>query len=562
MKSCQTKEFVTSNMASDTKFLSIKSLIIWVVMAITSLSLILSSGVNLYSQISTYRQSLQENVLIYSEIIGQRALDFIINDEGLVEEQNLKALAASKIIENVHIYKIINQDTIDFFASYNKEGIAPVRAKFDQVEALAQSKMTGSVIEIIRPIRKDKEVLGYVYLRVSAEALENQITQSIMITISVLLICLLICFFFTLKLQSAITAPINVLVKLVQRITRQRDYSSRAELYGIKEIDILGGAFNNMLQRTQEHMERQTEAESEQVKLNLSLEEKVQQRTMALKEANNELIQTLEKLHQFQRQMVQNEKMASLGDMVAGVAHEVNTPIGLGVTASTMMLDRLSDMRRAFEDKTLKASSLSKFIAEGEENLNIIYRNLNRAAELISSFKQVAVDQSSENNRVFAFAKLMDEILMSMRPKLKKINHQINVNCADNLVIESKAGPINQIMINLIMNSIIHGFEDVDKGQIDITIESVDNNKVSIEFKDNGKGIPEHLRKRIFDPFVTTKRGQGGSGLGMHLVYNLVTQALNGSISIVSEQGQGVQFRILFPVKMVDINKVHADSFM
>ena len=562
MDSCQFKEYVTSNMASNTKILSIKSLIIWVVMAITSLSLILSSSVNLYSQISTYRQSLQENLLIFSDMIGQSALKSMVSDEGLVEEQNLMALAASKIIENVHIYKIMNQKTTNFFASYNKEGIAPVKAKFDQIEALLKPRITGGVIEIIRPIRNNEDVLGYVYLRASTETLENLITQSIMVTVSVLLICLLICFFFTLKLQSTITAPINVLVKLVQRISRQRDYSSRTEMHGIKELDILGGAFNNMLQRTQEHMERQTEAESEQVKLNFSLEEKVQQRTMALKEANNELIQTLEKLHQFQRQMVQNEKMASLGDMVAGVAHEVNTPIGLGVTASTMMLDRLSDMRKAFEEKTLKASSLSKFINESEENLNIIYRNLNRAAELISSFKQVAVDQSSENNRVFSFAKLMDEILMSMRPKLKKVNHLINVNCADNLVVESKAGPINQIMINLIMNSIIHGFEDVNKGQIDITIESVDDTKVSIEFKDNGKGIPEHLRKRIFDPFVTTKRGQGGSGLGMHLVYNLVTQALKGSISIISEEGKGVQFRILFPVKMVDINKFHNSSIM
>jgi signal transduction histidine kinase len=557
-----TKEYVTNNMSSDTKFISIKSLIIWVVMAITSLSLILSSGVNLYSQISTYRQSLQEDVVIFADMIGRGALDPMLRDEGVVEERNLKTLAASELIENVHIYKIFDQNTPNFFASYNKEGIAPVKAKLDQVNALTQPKITGSVIEIIRPISNDNEVVGYVYLRASADILESLIAQSIMTTVSVLLICLLICFFLTLKLQSAITAPINTLVKLVQRISRQRDYSSRAEQYGIKELDILGEAFNNMLQRTQEHMERQTEAESEQVKLNLSLEEKVQQRTMALKEANNELIQTLEKLHQFQRQMVQNEKMASLGDMVAGVAHEVNTPIGLGVTASTMMLDRLSDMRNAFEDKTLKASSLAKFIAESEENLNIIYRNLNRAAELISSFKQVAVDQSSENNRVFYFSKLMDEILMSMRPKLKKVKHQINVSCADNLVVESKAGPINQIMINLIMNSIIHGFEGVDKGQIDINIESVDGAKVSIEFKDNGKGIPEHLRKRIFDPFVTTKRGQGGSGLGMHLVYNLVTQGLNGSISVISKEGEGVQFRILFPVKKVDIDKVQGGSFV
>jgi signal transduction histidine kinase len=549
-------------MASDNKFLSIKSLIIWVVMAITTLSLILSSGVNLYSQISTYQQSLQKDVVIFAEMIGRGAIDPMIRDDGLAEEQNLKTLAASEMIENVHIYKITDQAPPDFFSSYNKEGIAPVNAKFDQVNELNDPKMTGSVIEVIRPIKNDEELLGYVYLRASVDVLDNLISQSIITTVTVLLICLIICFVLTLKLQSAITAPINVLVKLVQRISRQKDYSSRAEMHGIKELDILGEAFNNMLQRTQEHMERQTTAEAEQVKLNLSLEGKVQQRTMALKEANNELIQTLEKLHQFQRQMVQNEKMASLGDMVAGVAHEVNTPIGLGVTASTMMLDRLSDMRKSFEEKTLKASSLSKFIAEGEENLNIIYRNLNRAAELISSFKQVAVDQSSENNRVFSFSKLMDEILMSMRPKLKKVNHQINVHCADNLVVESKAGPINQIMINLIMNSIIHGFEDIDKGQIDITIEFIDNTKISIEFADNGKGIPEHLRKRIFDPFVTTKRGQGGSGLGMHLVFNLVTQALNGSISVVSEVDQGVQFRILFPVKKVDIDKAQGSSFI
>ncbi|WP_339725408.1 HAMP domain-containing sensor histidine kinase [uncultured Paraglaciecola sp.] len=549
-------------MASDTKFLSIKSLIIWVVMAITSLSLIFSSGVNLYSQISTYRQSLEDNVVIYSEMIGRDSMDSLIKDEGLLEEENLKILSASELIENVHIYRIMDDQTIKFFASYNKEGIAPVKAKFDQVDQLYQPKMAAGVMEIIRPIRNEKQVVGYLYLRASADGLQKLTSNSIILTVSVLLACLLVCFLFTIKLQRAITAPINVLVKLVQRISRQKDYSSRAELNGIKELDILGEAFNNMLQRTQEHMQRQTIAEAEQAKLNTSLEGKVKQRTNALKEANSELIQTLEKLHQFQRQMVQNEKMASLGDMVAGVAHEVNTPIGLGVTASTMMLDRLSDMRKAFEDKTLKASSLSKFIAEGEENLNIIYRNLNRAAELISSFKQVAVDQSSENNRVFSFAKLMEEILMSMRPKLKKVKHQINVNCADNLVVESKAGPINQIIINLIMNSIIHGFEDMDKGQIDINIQAIGDTKVSIEFKDNGKGIPEHLRKRIFDPFVTTKRGQGGSGLGMHLVYNLVTQALNGSISIVSEEGEGVQFKILFPVKKVTHDKVHVGSFL
>jgi signal transduction histidine kinase len=545
---------ISSGMAHSSKFLSIKSLIIWVVMAITSLSLIVVSSINLFSQINSYKNDLISDVTVLAELIGQSAIRAIDADQSEELESNIKVLAAASIIENVHLYKILENGERSFFASYNKKGIAPVRAILEQSEKLASVSITGNLAEIISPIyRSEKnELVGYIYLRASAEALEEHISESILLTLAVLFICVAVCFFLTLKLQSAITTPIQNLVHLVQRITRQKDFSNRADLNGIKELDILIDAFNGMLERTQGHMQRQADAENEYRSLNVNLEEKVNQRTLALKDANSELIQTLEKLHQFQRQMVQNEKMASLGDMVAGVAHEVNTPIGLGVTASTMMLDRLVDLRKAFEDKTLKASALSKFIAESEENLNIIYRNLNRAAELISSFKQVAVDQTSENNRIFCFSKLMDEILMSMRPKLKRVQHEIKVHCADELYIESKAGPINQIMINLIMNSIIHGFEFIEKGVIDINIAMLDDKKIAITFKDNGKGIPEQLRKRIFDPFVTTKRGQGGSGLGMHLVYNLVTQALNGSISVQSENNKGVEFKIIFPVKRID----------
>jgi signal transduction histidine kinase len=548
-------------MSANNKSLSIKSLIIWVVMAITSLSLIITSSINLFNQISTYRQELKNEVQVYAEFIGRSAIGAIRQDNSIAEEENLVSLAASPVIENVHIYKAIDDQPLEFFASYNKAGIAPVTAKYDQIEQLNEPTLVGSAVEIIWPITSNAKILGYVYLRSSADTLERLVAKSIMITVGVLLISLLICFLLTLKLQRAITTPIQSLVKLVQRISRQKDFSNRAQPSGVKELDILGESFNGMLDKTQEHMQRQADAENEYRSLNASLEEKVNQRTLALKEANNELIQTLEKLHQFQRQMVQNEKMAFLGDMVAGVAHEVNTPIGLGVTASTMMLDRLNSMKIAFEDKSLKASSLSKFIEEGQENLNIIYRNLNRAAELVSSFKQVAVDQSSENNRVFSFTKLMDEILMSMRPKLKKVPHIINVHCPDDLYIESKAGPINQIMINLIMNSIIHGFEFIEKGNIDIEVSMVNANKLSLVYKDDGKGIAEGLRKRIFDPFVTTKRGQGGSGLGMHLVYNLVTQALNGSISIESQEGHGVEFTILFPIKKVAPEDLPKDVF-
>jgi signal transduction histidine kinase len=539
-------------MSTNTNFLSIKSLIVWGVMGITSLSLILTSSVTLYNQIETYRLELLEDVRMFSEIVSHGTVNELKNDDGFTAENELRRISASELIENVHIYTIGEDQTLVFFASYNKSGIAPVRPKFDEIQTLNKPKIVASTVEIIRPIEEDGTLLGYVYLRASTEIMEGLIARSIAITLGILLISLILCLLLTLKLQSTITKPIQALIKLVQRVSRQKDFSRRAENYGIKELDILGNAFNSMLVRTQEQIQRQVDAEEDSRKLNINLEEKVAQRTLALKEANSELIQTLEKLHQFQRQMVQNEKMASLGDMVAGVAHEVNTPIGLGVTASTMMLDRLTEIKKQFEEKTLKASSLAKFIQEGQENLNIIYRNLNRAADLISSFKQVAVDQSSESNRIFSFTKLMNEILLSMRPKLKKVKHEIKLDCPDDLYIESKAGPINQIMINLIMNSIIHGFEFIDKGTINISVRMLGTNKIEIIFKDNGKGLAQNLHKRIFDPFVTTKRGQGGSGLGMHLVYNLITQALNGSISISSEEEQGVEFTIIFPVKKVE----------
>lgn len=544
----------SSGMTNKTKFLSIKSLIIWVVMAITTLSLIVASSINLYSQINSYKETLISDIQVMAALISNASVADIQNDAGDALESQLQVLAAVNFIENAHIYRLLENGEPAFFASYNKTGIAPVKSRAEQSEELADVIITGNLAEVIKPIYENEtgKLIGYIYLRASAEEVDEHISESIIQTLFVLIACVVVCFILTLRLQRAITHPIKNLVVLVQRITRQKDFSNRAELNGIKELDILIEAFNGMLERTQGHIQRQADAENEYRTLNVSLEEKVNHRTLALKEANAELIQTLEKLHQFQRQMVQNEKMASLGDMVAGVAHEVNTPIGLGVTASTMMLDRLVDLRKAFEDKTLKASSLAKFIAESEENLNIIYRNLNRAAELISSFKQVAVDQTSENNRIFCFSKLMDEILMSMRPKLKRVEHEIKIHCDDSLYIESKAGPINQIMINLIMNSIIHGFEFIEHGIIDINIEMQDEKKICITFKDNGKGIPEPLRKRIFDPFVTTKRGQGGSGLGMHLVYNLVTQALNGSISVQSENDKGVEFKIIFPVKRVD----------
>jgi signal transduction histidine kinase len=243
--------------------------------------------------------------------------------------------------------------------------------------------------------------------------------------------------------------------------------------------------------------------------------------------------------------------MASLGDMVAGVAHEVNTPVGLGVTSSSLLYDRLVEIKKAFENKTLKSSQLKRFLDEGEENINIIMRNLKRAADLITSFKQVAVDQSSSEERTFNLKTLLNEVIQTLAPELRNTTYQITIECPDDLVISTKPGPLNQILVNLIMNSVIHGFDKREKGNILIQINTLAN-QIHLHYQDDGVGISPEIKSKIFEPFITTKRGSGGSGLGMHLVYNLVTQALNGSISFDRELTQGVVFDIYFPYTKIN----------
>ena len=534
--------------------LSIRSLFLWVVMSITCLSLLVLSGLAIHMQIKTYRHELESNAIMLAKLIASSSAPYLYDDTEERLEIALGNLAAANQVLNAHVYKVDRStSTPDYFASFNKQGQLLTGGNENQLQVVEMAPVLsdkGRYLELSTKVYDSESniQLGWVYLRVSAENFNALVGRSIFLNVFVVIALLIISFMFAVRMQRKVTGPVEKISNFLQKTSRHRDYSARAEGYDVRELDMLADALNILLLRMQEYVQKQRQSEEQHRKLNASLEDMVNSRTVALKDANQELIQTLEKLHQFQRQIVQNEKMASLGDMVAGVAHEVNTPIGLGVTASTMMLDRLAVIQKDFENKTLKASAMKRFIDESNENLNIIYRNLNRAAELISSFKQVAVDQSSESSRSFCVEQLVNEILLSLQPRLKKLKHKINVDCDPTLIVDTKAGPINQILINLIMNSVIHGFEHIDSGTINISAELVNKSKLKIVYTDDGKGIPPEIRKRIFDPFVTTKRGQGGSGLGMHLVYNLVTQALNGSISLTSEEGNGVEFVIIFPV--------------
>ncbi len=539
--------------------LSIRNILLWLVLSISGGALLISSVVSNYTQHSRMKDQLEGEVRAIADMIAAASLptlsviplDF---EQKAAQTDTLNLLLSSlknyNDVLNAHIYSINETPTPEMVALYTKSSTTAVESKINDMARYYTARFDGDVFEIIRPINAENQTYGYVYVRTTAEAYNAFVSYSVTVQIATLLLIVIVAFLVAYRFGHVLSSPVQDMVLVLQGVARSRDYASRAEHCDVREYNILIDAINVLLARMQEYVVKQQQSEQQHQELNSRLEEEVGQRTVALKEANTELIQTLEKLHQFQRQIVENEKMASLGDMVAGVAHEVNTPIGLGITASTMMLDRLVVLDQQFSDKTLKASSMKRFIEEGRENLNIIYRNLNRAADLISSFKQVAVDQSSEEARDINVKQLIEETLMSLRPRLKKVTHTIHIECNESLNVVSKAGPINQILINLIMNSLIHAFEGVENGQIDIIAALTDDKKLKIIYRDNGSGIPNSIKKRIFDPFVTTKRGQGGSGLGMHLVFNLVTQALDGNIKLESEPDKGVEFTLSFPVSV------------
>lgn len=263
-----------------------------------------------------------------------------------------------------------------------------------------------------------------------------------------------------------------------------------------------------------------------------------------------ELQDSLDRLKLAQNQLVEAEKMASLGSLVAGIAHEINTPVGIGVTAASYLDNKTKQFSEIYKSGELTKSKFEDFIETAQESSQMILANMQRAASLINSFKKVAVDQSSEEIRTFVLCEYIDEILLSLNSKFKNTNYRINVQCPKEITLTSYPGAISQILTNLLMNSLIHGFEGVDSGEIKIDI-SERMGEIQLIYKDTGIGIKsEHIAK-IFDPFFTTKRGQGGSGLGMNILYNLVTQTLEGSVSCESEEGMGTKFIISFPGKKI-----------
>jgi signal transduction histidine kinase/HAMP domain-containing protein len=257
----------------------------------------------------------------------------------------------------------------------------------------------------------------------------------------------------------------------------------------------------------------------------------------------------LAELRNAQRSLIEAEKLAALGSLVAGVAHEVNNPVGISLTVASSFARRCEIFAKEVREGAVRRSRLDEFIEGSRDAAHQLVANLQRAGELIQSFKQVAVDRSHAERRVFDLRESTDQIIVSLRPGLKSTPVTLAVTIPENITMDSYPGPYGQVLTNLVLNAVAHGFADGRSGTIVIRARQPDTHHVEITFMDDGAGMNEDVQRRVFDPFFTTRRSQGGTGLGLHIVYNLVTRQLGGRIILQSAPGTGTTFKITLPIR-------------
>jgi len=423
------------------------------------------------------------------------------------------------------------------------------------------------LVSIEKDIIHHDRVIGTIELSMTKYFISQEEMRSIQKEFLEMIIVIVLLMIVLMIVVRRITRPLTDLKQALHLVATSNEIQT-IEISSNDEVGQLAASFNQMSQDI-------FEARAAIHKLNEELEEKVENRTSELNQMNEELSEsltiiektkqelltsnddlsrTLKELQEVQELLIESGKMALLGELVAGVAHEINTPVGVSLTMSSYIEAQVRQLSSKIKSNNLSKQDFLESFEKLEESSSLIVRNLLRAGELISSFKQVAVDQTSHSIRRFNFHDYINETLLNLKSHYKHRNIEIINNCPDDLEIVSYPGAYAQIFTNLIMNSLIHAFDEDDNGLIEIIVQ-VSDEKLDVLFKDDGKGISPENIKKVFNPFYTTKRGQGGTGLGLNITYNIAFNVLKGSILCQSVLGEGTSFVMNLPLHHPDIDE-------
>lgn len=505
----------------------------------------------IFNTLSSYNQkmdSFKADAKLQARLIADSALAplMFLDKEGL--QENLNALKKYESIDKAIILDIENK----LFVGYGKTGIGYlVDQNISEGWFLYEGELPipyiSSSFVIKEPIELDGIRYGVLYLEKSTQELNKFIIKSILHMSIFSFVLFIVMGIFIYSLANKLINPILNLSRELSDLSVSNDYSVRLKYNAKNEIAQLYNSFNRLFESIQAYQlsrdEALTQAKSYHEHLeNLTneLEERVAMRT-------NELQSSLDTLKKTQNQLIQSEKMASLGALVSGVAHEVNTPLGNAVTGSTIIKKEAQALNLALRDGSLKKSTLESSLECIEQTSKLLYNSVNSAADLIKSFKRISVDQSIEDKREFDLVEYVGEVFLAFHNKLKHIPVEVEIISPQRVIITSYPGVFAQILNNFIQNSIMHGFEKkTGSAKIILQITELEDS-FELIYSDNGIGMDEELRAKAFDPFVTTKRNAGGTGLGLNIVYNLVNQKLKGSLNLETAVGKGVKFTITIP---------------
>ncbi|MFG6463839.1 sensor histidine kinase [Roseateles sp. DXS20W] len=342
-------------------------------------------------------------------------------------------------------------------------------------------------------------------------------------------------------LQRYVLRPMTALTGAAEALAAGR-LEQPLQVSGADEIARVGVAMERMRQALLSAFEALRQH-------NLNLEETVAVRTAELTASNAELSEALETLQAAQRELVESEKLASLGRLVAGVAHELNTPLGNALTVVSTLDDRYKQLEAMLAGAVqLRRSTLEELARDTRRAQDILQRNVQKAADLVRDFKQVAIDQTADLRRDFDLGKVVEDVLVMVEPSFKKTPFVIDTQLCHGLMMNSYPGALGQVLTNLLMNALLHGFEGAERGRVTVHCARLGDDEAELTVTDDGRGMDESVRRRIFDPFFTTKLGTGGSGLGMHIVHSIVTNVLGGQIEVKSSPGQGTQMLMRLPL--------------
>lgn len=400
------------------------------------------------------------------------------------------------------------------------------------------------------------EIQGQGWKIVVYQSLSDYILPTLLILMVMMIVFVLLIIFvnwMNYRSLNSITEDLNLLeVQAIEISVGNYDFKPIKSKY--VEIETLSQSFKILIDNIRIR-ENDIETQNQRIlSLNESLERQVKDRTYQLENTNNELSDAYKNLKEAQNLIVQNEKLGALGQMISGMAHEMNTPIGNAYTASTFIRGISKDLSVKVHSNTVKRVEFLEIVDEIENGSDIIYRNLQIASDLIANFKQISADHQTMECRQFNLYEILKNIVVTFGIDLRNANVKIEFLCDEDLVMFSYPGAVVHVVSNLIRNALVHGFEGIGEGHIRIEVFEF-SDTISVMIQDDGVGMSEQVQSQIYDPFFTTKRAKGGTGLGLNIVHNMITNVLQGSITCNSTPGKGTQFNVRFPKKITRVSQ-------